>query len=141
MCTHLRCKRQSYLKQRRQNNVRYECIVCSGDIVLAFGPSMHSVISMYLLKRKNIFSLLNFYQFLKIKMFKFNNIQSYLFCSWLVVPLSGNISQIALKISRHGNGFLSFFGLTSLPLPLTGSASTKSFLESMFIAFFSPLAF
>lgn len=39
MCKDLRCKQQSYLKHRRQNNERYECIFCSDDTFSVFGPS------------------------------------------------------------------------------------------------------
>lgn len=39
----LRCKKQSYLKQRRQNSVWNECIVCSRGTDFALGPSMLGV--------------------------------------------------------------------------------------------------
>lgn len=39
----LRCKKQSYLKHRRQNNVWNECKDCSRETLSAFGPSIFGV--------------------------------------------------------------------------------------------------
>lgn len=40
---HLRCKKQSYLKHRRQNNVWNECKDCSRETFSAFAPSILGV--------------------------------------------------------------------------------------------------
>lgn len=40
---HLRCKKQSYLKQRRQNSVWNECMVRSRETLSALTPSILGV--------------------------------------------------------------------------------------------------